>query len=149
MAFVYAQVHSTCYYFYYGSIIPTGFKFTELHALTLATRSYALRISLTQGTHMPVIALFFVCVCASQGYTWHVCKESAEPGSISVCSGLPSHGRTAQEGHGRLCTAAAATLTRFSKICLFVLHCLSFVNTANHDLKAVQSVLWQWKSHNT
>ena len=25
-----------------GSIIPTGFKFTELHALTLATRSYAL-----------------------------------------------------------------------------------------------------------
>ena len=26
----------------YGSIILTGFKFTELHALTLAARSYAL-----------------------------------------------------------------------------------------------------------
>ena len=26
----------------YGSIIPTGFKFTELHALSLATHSYAL-----------------------------------------------------------------------------------------------------------
>ena len=25
-----------------GSIIPTGFKFTELHALTLAARSYVL-----------------------------------------------------------------------------------------------------------
>ena len=36
MAYVYLQLHSTCYYFWYGSIIPTGFKFTELHALTLA-----------------------------------------------------------------------------------------------------------------
>ena len=26
----------------YGSIIPTGFKFTESHTLTLAVRSYAL-----------------------------------------------------------------------------------------------------------
>ena len=32
-----------------GSIIPTGFKFTELHALTLAARSYALLIRITNG----------------------------------------------------------------------------------------------------
>ena len=30
------------YYFSNGSIIPSGFKFTELHTLTLAARSYAL-----------------------------------------------------------------------------------------------------------
>ena len=36
------QLDSTCYYFQYGSIILTGFKFTQLHTLTLATCSYAL-----------------------------------------------------------------------------------------------------------
>ena len=38
-AYVYMQLHSTCYY---GSIIPIGFKFTKSHALTLAAHSYAL-----------------------------------------------------------------------------------------------------------
>ena len=32
-----------------GSIIPPGFKFTELHALTLAARSYALLLGLLLG----------------------------------------------------------------------------------------------------
>ena len=36
-------VHATI--FSNGSIIPIGFKFTELHALTLATRSRVLLIS--------------------------------------------------------------------------------------------------------
>jgi len=43
LAYVYVQLCSMCYY-WYGSIIPTGFKFTELHALTLAACSYALLI---------------------------------------------------------------------------------------------------------
>ena len=42
MAYVYAQLHSMCYYFSNGLIILTGFKFMQLHAITLAARSYAL-----------------------------------------------------------------------------------------------------------
>ena len=33
-----------------GSIVPTGFKFTKLHGLTLATRSYAFFIDVMEGT---------------------------------------------------------------------------------------------------
>ena len=43
MTYVYAQLHAVCVtIFSNGSIILTGFKFTELHVLTLAARSYAL-----------------------------------------------------------------------------------------------------------
>ena len=44
MAYVYMQLCNTCYYFYYSSIIRIGFKFMELHALTLVTHSYVLLI---------------------------------------------------------------------------------------------------------
>ena len=37
--YVYLQLHSTCYYFLYGSIILTGFRFMELYTLTLAACS--------------------------------------------------------------------------------------------------------------
>ena len=40
MAYVYVQLCSMCYYFYYDPIILTGFKFTELHTLTLAACFY-------------------------------------------------------------------------------------------------------------
>ena len=33
-----------------GSIVPTGFKFTELHGLTLAARSYALLCQIIRAT---------------------------------------------------------------------------------------------------
>ena len=59
MAYIYAQyaqLHSTCYSFFNGSIIPTGFKFTELHALTLATRSYAL-------LHAHIVCLYLHTTC--------------------------------------------------------------------------------------
>ena len=39
------------YYFSNGSIILPGFKFTELHALTLAARSYALLLLHTGSDH--------------------------------------------------------------------------------------------------
>ena len=42
MAYVYAQLHIHVTIFSNSSIIPTGFKFTELHALTLAAHSYVL-----------------------------------------------------------------------------------------------------------
>ena len=41
MAYVYVQLHIHINVFSNGSM-PTGFKFTELHALTLAACSYAL-----------------------------------------------------------------------------------------------------------
>ena len=37
MAYVYVQLRSMYYYLVTGSIIPTGLKFTDLHALTLVT----------------------------------------------------------------------------------------------------------------
>ena len=41
MAYVYAQLHSMCYYFStHGKFHPVS-NFTELHALILAARSYA------------------------------------------------------------------------------------------------------------
>ena len=36
------------------SIIPTGFKFTELHALTLAACSYALLMDVMEAIYVPV-----------------------------------------------------------------------------------------------
>ena len=42
MPYVYAQLRICVAIFSNNSIIPTGFKFTGLHALTLAARSYAL-----------------------------------------------------------------------------------------------------------
>ena len=42
MAYVYMQVNSTFTIYSNGSIIPPSFKFAELHALTLAARSYVL-----------------------------------------------------------------------------------------------------------
>ena len=43
-AYVYVQLCIHVTIFSNGSIIPTSFKFTELHALTLATHSYALLV---------------------------------------------------------------------------------------------------------
>ena len=59
MAYVYAQLRSTCYYFQYGSIIPTGFKFTELHALTIANRSVNIPVMVRSGASVSG------CVCPS------------------------------------------------------------------------------------
>ena len=42
MAYVYTQLHICVTIFSNGSIVPLVFKFTELHALTLAACSYAL-----------------------------------------------------------------------------------------------------------
>ena len=45
MAYVYALLHICITISSNNSIIPTGFKFTELHALTLATSFYALLLA--------------------------------------------------------------------------------------------------------
>ena len=41
-----------------GSIIPPGFKFTELHALTLAARSYALLLA--RMTYLCALGVLFL-----------------------------------------------------------------------------------------
>ena len=44
-AYVYVLLHICVTIFSNDSIIPTGFKFTELHALTVATSFYALLLA--------------------------------------------------------------------------------------------------------
>ena len=53
-AYVYMLLRIVLLFFSNGSIIPPGFKFTELHALTLAARSYVLLLqAITAGAKSP------------------------------------------------------------------------------------------------
>ena len=55
-AYIFVMLHIHVPIFCNSSIIPTGFKFTELHALTLAAHSYALLFRHMEdlGSHMSV-----------------------------------------------------------------------------------------------
>ena len=59
MAYVYVRaVRATI--FSNGSIIPPGFKFTKLYALTLAARSYALLLTATPLGLVKVIFVSYI-----------------------------------------------------------------------------------------
>ena len=56
-----------------GSIIPPGFKFTELHALTLAARSYALLAAHIQYIQEKVLLIMLESLttgCSGSDVNW-------------------------------------------------------------------------------
>ena len=66
-AYVYTQLRIHVTIISNGSIIPTGFKFTELHALTLAARSCVLLLLIYMKLsifmqHCPVIMICLLVV---------------------------------------------------------------------------------------
>ena len=72
MAYVYVQLGICVTIFSNSSIILTGFKFTKLHTLTLAVRSYALLVHVYLDTMKSLKSE--ILMCTAQGellYTTH------------------------------------------------------------------------------
>ena len=69
MAYANAQLRIHATIFSNGSIIPTGFKFTKLHALTMASCCRA-PISSYAGVHYAVPVSPVEMVCLTLSMTW-------------------------------------------------------------------------------